>query len=353
MKKILLIIAAVIVAAAIFLPKLLKNTSDEKVSAAPGKAVKSQTVNAIIISPKPIRDVIISNGSIMGSEEVDLKPEISGKITNIYFQEGARVKKGALLVKINDSEFKAQLLKSQLRKKLAEDKEYRLRQLLQKEGASREQYDIAQNELNTSIADIEYYQALIDKTEIRAPFDGIAGLRFASEGSYITPEKTIATIQAVNPIKIDFSIPQKYYGIVKVGSTALFKIPQTDRAYTARIYAIEPKIDPETRTIHIRGLCSNESGTLMPGAYIRVELILQEIADAMSIPTEALMPDIQGEKVFLYKSGIAVEKLVQTGIRSEKDIQIIEGLSRGDTVITSGIIQLKNKMPVKLANIQQ
>lgn len=351
MKKIYILLAVVAIIVAIFLPKLLRtNNENLPPKGAPG-TMPPQTVNAIIINYRTLEDIIVSNGSTKGNEEVELRAELSGKITKIFFKEGGSVRNGELLVKINDAELKAQLLKSELRKKLAEDKEYRLKQLLQKEGASREQYDIALNELNSAIADIEYYKALIEKTEIRAPFNGIAGLRSVSEGSYITPANIIAAIQAINPIKIDFSVPQKYYSMVKVGNIVRFKIPNTEDAFNAKIYAIEPRIDPETRTIQIRAISQNDKGRLMPGAFIRVELVLQEIQSATLIPTEALLPDIEGEKVFLYKSGFAVEQLVKTGIRTEKEIQIAEGLKPGDTVITSGIIQLKNKMPVKIAKL--
>jgi membrane fusion protein (multidrug efflux system) len=292
---------------------------------------------------------VLANGSVLPSEEVELHPEVSGKITGISFKEGTRVKKGDLLVKINDAELKAQLLKSSYNLKLAEDKEYRQRILLEKEGISRESYDAALNETNTIKADIELIKAQIAKTEIKAPFDGVIGLRYVSEGSYVGPSTRIATMQSNNPVKIDFAIPQKYYESVKSGSGITFKLPGSSREFSAKIYAIEPKIDMTTRTLQIRALCPNPSGELMPGAYIEIDVTIGKDQYAAMVPSEAVMPDFNGEKVFLYKSGKAMEQIIETGLRTESRVEIISGLKYGDTLISSGIIQLKNNLPVTIA----
>ena len=177
------------------------------------------------------------------------------------------------------------------------------------------------------------------------------GLRSVSEGSYISPASKIATLQNINPVKVDFSVPQKYFGIVKAGKTILVKLASTGKIYTGKIYAVEPKIDESSRTVQARAIIPNDRSELTPGAYVEIDLVLQEINAAIMVPSEAIVPDVQGEKVFVYKNGRAVPQLVTQNIRTENEVQIINGLQVGDTVIVSGIIQLKPNAPVKLKEI--
>ena len=173
---------------------------------------KRQTVvDALIIKTKFIQDKIFSNGTFISNEEVELRSEISGKITKILFKEGQPIKKGALLVKINDAELQATLKKNETIESLARDKEYRAKELFNKNLTSQQEYDNALGELNSAQADVEFTKAQLEKTEIRAPFDGIIGLRSVSEGSYISPTSKIATLQSINPLKVDFSVPQKIF----------------------------------------------------------------------------------------------------------------------------------------------
>ena len=341
MKKRLLIIGgALVVIILLAIPKINFDGGGDNSAASPASS-QAIPVSVRIIQPARLNNTIHSNGSLLGNEEVELRSETSGKITKIYFQEGTKVKKGDLLVKINDADLQAQQLKNDLKQKLAEDKEFRYRKLLEKDLTSQQEYDAVLNELNIIKADIEYTKALIDKTEIRAPFDGVVGLRSVSEGSYITPSIKIATLQSTNPIKIEFAVPQKYYSAIKAGKAIHFTLPGTGKTYSAKIYAVEPKVDPVTRTILVRALVANDKGELVPGAYTEIDVVLDEIDNAMLIPTEALVPDASGEMVYLYKNGTAHPQNVKSGIRTETDVQILSGIQQGDTVITSGIVQLR------------
>jgi len=290
------------------------------------------------------------SGSIIGNEEIELRTEIAGKVILIGFNEGGRVKKGALLLKVNDADLQAQLQKAELRKKLAEDKEYRQRSLLEKKGISQEAYETALNDLNSAKADIENIKAQIAKTEIRAPFDGKVGLRYISEGGYVTPSLKIATLQNDNPVKIDFSIPQRYAASISAGNSITIKTA-AGKQHQAKIYALEPKIDPVTRALQVRALCRNDRGELLPGSYVTVNLALNDVKDAITIPTQALALDITGERVFVYKKGVALSVKVESGIRTEDKVEIVNGLALGDTVITSGIMQLRQRAKVKITSI--
>ncbi len=288
---------------------------------------------------------------MLANEEVELKSEVSGRVTKILFKEGGFVKKGDLLVKINDSELQAQLEKAKYVLKLSEEKEYRQRNLLKREAISQEEYDSALNELNVNKAQVDLIKAQIDKTEIVAPFSGKIGLRHISIGSYITPTTIIASLQNIDPIKIEFSIPEKYAGSVEVGDKVNFNIVGSEETFTGKVYAIEPKIDNVTRTLSIRALCSNTSGKLLPGGYADVKLILKDISNALMVPTEAIIPILKGQKLFLYKNGVVTDPIVQTGIRTDTTVQITDGLAPYDTVITSGILQLRPGAPVKISKL--
>jgi membrane fusion protein, multidrug efflux system len=350
-KRILIWGALLIVLLVIIVPKL--GFTDREGTAKNEKALskKSITINAEIVKTESLQNKIFSNGTLISNEEVDLRSEISGKITKILFEEGKYVKKGDLLIKINDSELQATLKKNKSKETLARDKEYRYKQLVEKNLTSQQEYDNQLSELNSVLADVEYTEAQIQKTEIRAPFDGVIGLRSVSVGSYIAPSTKIATLQSTNPIKVDFAVPQKYFGLIKAGKTIYVRMTSTDKVYTGKIYAVEPKIDENTRTVQARAIIPNERGELTPGAYVEIDIVLEDITSAILVGTDVVVPDIEGEKVFVYKNGKAVPVGVKTGIRTEKEIQINSGLNVGDTLIISGIIQLKPNSPVKINSI--
>lgn len=306
-------------------------------------------VKAHIVSLETLSNSVYTTGTILANEEVELRSEISGKIIKILFKEGSYVNKGDLLIKINDADLQAQLRRAESKVKLSEEKESRQRQLRDGNLISQEEYDNTVGELNVNQADYDLIKAQIDKTEIRAPFGGIVGLRSVSEGSYVTTATVMARLQDFNSIKVDFSIPEKYSTSVKTGDELEFKISGSNRLFQAKVYAIEPKINPGTRTLQIRAICNSSYKELIPGAFANVELNLKQIVDAILIPTVSIVPELKGQKVFLYKNGIVNAQNVEIGIREETRVQIISGLQKGDTVITSGILQVKPKSKVKIS----
>jgi membrane fusion protein (multidrug efflux system) len=309
------------------------------------------SVNALVIQPTLLKDKIVAFGTVIPNESVELTSETSGKITRISFDEGSLVKKGKLLVKINDEVLKAQLLKLTYQQKLLEDKEFRHRKLLEIEAVSQEEYDRVRTELNSLKAELSLVKAQINKTEIRAPFDGIVGLRYESEGSFIAPQNRIADLISLQPVKIEFSIPQRFGNEVKKGNRISFTIEGEENTFGAEVYAIEPKIDPKTRTIQLRAMYPNSNNEILAGAFAQIELVLQEFENAIQIPTEALIPELGGQKVYLSREGQVQAVSVETGILTEETIQITQGLVFGDTLITSGILQIRPGMRVEL-NIQ-
>lgn len=309
-------------------------------------------VSAIIARASGLSMEVFATGSLVANEEVDLHPEVSGRILEILFTEGSKVNKGALLVKINDADLQAALRKVELDKKLADDRVKRNEKLMEMKGISQEEYDGLVNASAVLNAERDVLLAQIAKTEIRAPFNGIIGLKTVSEGSYVSPQTMIASIQQIDPLKIDFSIPEKYAAIVKNGDEISF-ISESENVKTkGKIYAVEPKVDIATRSVRIRAICPNANAELRPGAFVSIALNLGEQSNVLMVPTNAIIPILKGKQVFVYRDGIAEPVKVETGLRNDSTIQIKSGLNENDTVITTGIMSLRPGVPVKLISVK-
>jgi membrane fusion protein, multidrug efflux system len=355
-RLIITILILILLAGFIFYPKykpfLVKSVSGKSSGQGPIRQGQ-QRLNVVgyLIVPTKMSELINSNGTLRPDEEVDLSFETSGKIVKINFTEGSRVKKSDLLAKMNDRPLQAQLEKLQVQLKMAESKEFRQRSLLDRDAISKESYDQILTDVQSLKADINLIRARISETELRAPFDGIIGLRYLSEGSYATSSTKIVRLVKTSPIKIEFSISEKYTSEIKIGYPITFKIVGTEQVYEASVYAIDPKIDINTRTIVLRALYPNKNEELKSGRYAGVTLELSQIDNAVSIPTEAVISEMEGEKVFIYKKGRAQSVKINIGLRTESNIQITDGLKFGDTLIITGIMQLRQNLPVTLDTV--
>ena len=305
-------------------------------------------VNAIVARPRDLDNAILASGTLLASEAVDLHAQGSGLITGLYINEGSRVAKGALLIKLFDEDLQAQLKKLQAQRESAERTEQRLKQLLAVNGIGQQDYDNALTQFKAVLADIDNVKAQIEKTEIRAPFGGIIGLRSVSPGAYITPASPIASLQQIDPLKIDFSVPEKYAAGIGRDDPVLFTVAGFSETFTARVFAIEPHIDEDTRTIKVRALVHNAGAKLMPGAFANMQITLKKIDSAIMVPTQCVIPDIRSKKVVVARGGKAEFRTVQTGVRGESLIQITDGIKAGDTVVTSALLFVKPKMDLKI-----
>ena len=302
---------------------------------------KAVTVTGMVVYPGVLENKILSTGTLEANEEVQLRSETPGRVISINFEEGTPVKKGQLLIKINDQELQAQLKKLQLEEDLAKDDVYRKQKLLEMKAVSQEEYDKSANQLGVMEAEIELVKSQIAKTEIYAPFNGMIGLRHVSPGEYVSSTTLVALLIQEDPIKIEFSVPEKYREKVKKGTVIQFRVEGIDSTFTGKVFAIEPKIDPATRNVTLRAICPNPQNLLVPGSFAKVEIVLETLDKALIIPSEAIIPQLMGEKVFISSNGKAVSRIVTTGIRTERDVQVIKGLNPGDTVILNGLMQLR------------
>jgi len=314
----------------------------------PGGAAKPMRVNGIVIVPKKFDNTLQVTGTIEPNEQVQVRSEISGLVRGIYFKEGSNVQRGQTLLTIDDAELRAQLSQALTRQNLAAENERRAGLLLKKEAISREEYDAALAELRSLRSQTQLVRAQLAKTVIKAPFNGKIGLRAISVGEYLTPTTTVANLVNTNPVKITFSVPEKYSRSVKLNTSVSFTVAGSTQKYTAKVYAIEPQIETTTRTLQLRARAENPSGVLVPGLFATVELPLATIEDAILVPTEAIVPVQEGKKVFVTDSGKAKEVMVETATRTAKEILVTSGLKPGDTVLTSGLMSLKPDAPVKV-----
>ena len=310
-------------------------------------------VTVKVVQPENLIDVIRATGNLIPDEEVDLTFETSGKITNIHFKEGTAVKKGELLAKVNDKPLQAELKKLQAQIPLAEDRVFRQKSLLEKDAVSKEAYEQVTTDLEKLLADIELAKARIAETELRAPFDGVIGLRQVSEGSYASPTTIVATLTKTTPLKIEFSVNERHVNLIRQGTRISFLTPPDLNSYHATVYAVESRVDLKTRTLKARATYPNANGRLTPGRTASIEILSNEIENALTVPNEAIIAEMGRDIAYLYSGGKAKQIEVVKGLRAESNIQIIDGLNAGDTLIVTGVMQLRSDLPVQIGNIIQ
>ncbi len=309
-------------------------------------------VKAMIVRADRAKTVIRSIGTLTANESVMLKPEVSGRIDRIGFKEGKAVEAGDLLVKLYDADLQAELSKLELRRKRAADNEYRQRKLLEKNGISRQEYEDALNDLDLILADIRYTKAKIEKTEIRAPFSGVMGLRRLSPGSYLSAGTDIAWLVNTDFIKIETRIPEEFAAQVGTGDTLEFRLRNTQTWTRALIYAVEPQVNSSSASILVKARLDNTGKGFIPGLSADIQIGYADRENTVYIPSWALIPDIEGQKVYCYRNGQAQEQRVHIGHRDSRRIEIIDGLDSGDTLIISGILQLRPGLTIDIDQIE-
>lgn len=292
-------------------------------------------------------DGLLRLGTLVARERVDIVSEMSGRVVTINFQEGQSVSKGEVLVSLNDDELQAQLRRTEYQYQLSGQRLERQKILLSKDAVSREDYDQVLTEYNMLRQDIEQLKVKIEKSKVRAPFDGVLGFREISEGAFLQPNSKISTLVDVKNLVVEFSVPEKYVSSKLAGSKALFSVEGISRSFEAEVYAVEPQIDVKTRTIMLRARYQNRDGLLRPGMSAKVVMNPQRREATLFIPNEAIIPDVMGRSVWVINGGKAKKLVVQTGNRSADKIEVLSGISVGDSVIVSGLMQLREGMSVK------
>ncbi|MEO8960677.1 MAG: efflux RND transporter periplasmic adaptor subunit [Ginsengibacter sp.] len=316
-------------------------------------ASSSLSVEGYIIHPSVLHSSIEIAGTLLPFEETEIHPEVSGKVTYLSVKEGAHVKKGTLLARLFDGDLQAQLHKFNVQLQVAGKTQERQDELLKIGGISQQDYDLSVLEVSSIKADMQILQAAIDKTIIKAPFDGKLGFKNISIGAFITPSTIITTIRQDSKLKLEFSVPEKYTPNIKSGNVIAFTTEATGKKYHAKIYATESGITEENRSLKVHALVENVDKNITSGSFAKVVFDMGDNDKAVMVPTQAIIPQARDKKVIVYNGGLADFKSVVTGTRDSAKVEIISGLTIGDTVIITGLLSIKQGDKINLSSLNK
>lgn len=327
--------------------------AEESAEPQPVSSTQEQVIpaEAMIVRPESLRDLITVNGSTLANQEVMVSSEVAGTVRRILFKEGSHVTKGSPMLILDTEELEAQRQRLEVRKRLTASVAERLKALYEAEGVSLQEYETAQAEADQVVAELKLLDVQIEKRTVRAPFTGRIGLKMVSEGSYISSGDPIVGLVSLDPIHLQFAVPERYSNVLEKGSEVLFQLSGSTDTQTARVIAREPAIDPQTRTLEFKASARNRRERILPGAFAKVVVNLSTFEGTLMVPTEAIIPELGGKKIFRYKNGQAESVAVETGIRQNKFIQVISGLEAGDTILTTAVLQLRDGLPVRITNL--
>lgn len=305
-------------------------------------------VDIIIAGNQEFPSSIEVNGSVLSEEMIELHAEVSGRLTYLNIPDGAEVSEGTILAKINDADLQAQLQQQKVQLDLAKKTEERMKKLLAVNGVDQATYDASLNQMNLLEANIKVINAQIDKTIIKAPFAGRLGLRIVSEGAFVTPSTILGTLQQTNKVKIDFTVPETYEDLLVIGKAVSIRTSASKENLNAIISAIEPQINTSTRNIKVRAKL--ESGSLIPGAFVKV--ILDNKVKGIVVPTNVIIPDAFSNQLVIIKKGNVVFRNVETGIRTANIVEITKGIEVGDSIIVSGVLFVRPNSKIKIKAVK-
>lgn len=326
---------------------------DAPAPAGPGLSAPRLPVAVQVMANSSLSDDLTVSGALQASEEVDLASEVAGKVLKVLFKEGTEVREGQVLVKLQDDDLRANLQKLELQKDLALQLEQRRKRLLDIGGVSQEEYDQALTALRTAEAELELLKVNLSKTEIKAPFSGKIGFRFIGEGSYLSPGMRIARLVRLDPIHVQFFVPEKYATRIREGQPIRFQIEGKAEAGNGTVFAKAPSIDPVTRTLEVKARAANAGRAWVPGSFSQVTVRLTSNDEALVVNPIAVVSEIGGQSVFVYRNGTAALTPVQIGVRTAESVQLVGGVQPGDTVIVSGVLQLRNGAAVQVSEIRK
>lgn len=326
-------------------------SSDAKKDSGKNKNSGPVAIDVSIAKTTVFANLIEANGTVIASEYVELKPEVAGRITFLNIKEGLMVQEGALLAKLNDEDLQAQLKKYKAQLQLAKINESRLNVILKAEGLNQSDYDAALQQVNNIEADIAYTQALINKTEIRAPFSGIIGLRNVSKGAFVSQTSVLATIQQTQSLKVDFVLPETYASTVYQGKKVEV-VNDLGKHFDAVISGVEPQVNTSTRNLKIRALVSGQAKELSPGAFVRVVFNEGESKPRIFVPSNCIIPETRFKKLAVIKNNVVEMTVIETGVRTGDNVEVISGLQVGDTFAVNGILFLKPGSDITIRKVK-
>ena len=314
-------------------------------------AKEAVAVEAAKVVATPLSEQVTAIGTLLSDEAVTVSSEIPGRLKEIHFQEGQPVVKGAPLFTLDDSVYRAHLADAEAKLKLAEQTHQRASQLFKNKYATAQAVDEATSSLAVNTATVELARVQLDKARIVAPFSGIVGLRHVSAGEYITSGQALVNLEAIDPVKADFRVPERFLPAIRVGQSIRIKVDAyPEDVFEGKVYAIDPRLDVAGRSLLVRALVPNKDQRLRPGLFARVTVLLQLKEDALSVPEQAIVPQGDAQYVFKIVNGKVMLTKVVTGTRREGRVEIVDGLSVGDEVVTAGQLKIRDGSAVSIVN---
>jgi membrane fusion protein, multidrug efflux system len=311
----------------------------------------SPKVDGFIVQTHMVTDDLEVPGTVVSEDATEIHPEVSGRITALYFNEGSYVGKGTVLAKLYDGDLQAQKRKLAVQMQIAQQTENRHEQLMKIGGISKQDYDVSTLQVSNLRADLDIINTSIAKTVIRAPFSGKIGFKNISAGSYVTPQSVLTTIQKTADLKVEFTVPEKYTNKIRKGQYVNFTVEGNNRNYTAVVTATEPGIEQTTRALTIRAKVKGDAAGIIPGNFARVKMAFDPDPNAIMVPSQAIIPQARGKKVVVYRNGKASFADVETGVRDSSMVQILSGLNKGDTIVITGLLTVKPDAKITISKI--
>lgn len=343
------VLVPVAVVAALAAPKLIRPDRGRAEASAAARAKPAPPqVRVHTVAPGRLAETLTTPGTLVANERIEVVSENAGLVQSIPLEEGARVAAGALLVKIDDRELLTERDRVVARLELADRRARRQRELHEQGLISDDELEVATTEADALQAELAQIEVRLAKTEIRAPFAGIVGLRRVSEGAFLSPQTRIAVLVQIDPMKLEFAVPERYVGQFRSGDSVAFRVEGIAGERRATIYAIEPSVDPQTRTVPMRATTPNADGRLLPGAFADVLVAVREVEDALTVPSIAVIPELGGKKLWVLENGVAQPRQIETGIRTGDRVEVTRGLEPGETVIVTGLQILRPGLAVEV-----
>jgi membrane fusion protein (multidrug efflux system) len=302
------------------------------------------------ISTEPLEVQVTATGTLLGREAVQIVSELSRRLVRVRAEEGSVVRQGDVLFELDASDLQAELAKLDVQARLAQATLARTERLSAEGLSNQQELDLARARVDQATADRQALRVTLGKTLIRAPFAGRLGLRRVSEGAWVSPSTLLSTLQDTSSMKLDFTLPERYAGAVRQGGEFRFRVEGRSETFMGKVAAIEPSVDPATRSLLVRGVIEGET-SLVPGAAASVEVPLR-VERALLVPALAIVPGIEGRRVFVAAGGRARSTPVEVGFRSGDRAQVVSGLREGDAVITTNLLRLREDMPVQVASAE-
>jgi membrane fusion protein (multidrug efflux system) len=305
------------------------------------------TVEVEKVAMQALPQTITAVGSLRSDESITVRPEVAGRISAILFKEGQHVGKGMTLIRLDPAINAAEVQQARANLKLAKSKYDRAVELSQRNFISGQAKDEAENNLRVAEASVALVEARLAKTEIKAPFSGVIGLRVVSVGDYVKEGADVVNLESIDPLKVDFRVPEIYMRQVQPGQSLTVTLDALPgKTFEGKVFAVNPLVDAAGRAVVIRAIVANPDTSLRPGMFARVKLITRDEKEALVVPEQAIVPQGDEQYVFRIVDGKVTRVKVEVGQRREGKVEIVKGLDANDVVVTAGQLKLRDGMAV-------